>query len=243
MLADNPAANGDSYKLLFVTHNFGTSGGVFNNSPTGVWYDGTYWNLYSEQDSAFAPGVVFNVFAVDTGVNAFVHQATIANSAANYTIIDNPALNGNAGATIIVTHNWNPGEVAAGEVVDKSPLGVWYDGANWTIFNQDGSQIPDTACFNVLICDNIPTAIKNYNAENTLCISPNPAKSNIQVSNGQEVISQIVIFNSLGENVYTAANAKPQSINQINVSSFPAGVYVLEVKTEKGVKVSKFVKE
>jgi hypothetical protein len=47
----------------------------------------------------------------------------------------------------------------------------------------------------------------------------------------------------LGEKVYATTNNKPQTTNKIDISSFPSGVYVVEVRTEKGIAVKKFVKE
>ncbi len=79
----------------------------------------------------------------------FVHVATAANSAGDYTIIDHPLTNGKPDAIILVTPNWNPGNV--GGTYDKHPIGVWYDGSKWAIFNQDHTAIPVNAAFNVII--------------------------------------------------------------------------------------------
>ena len=88
-------------------------------------------------------------------------------------------------------------------------------------------------------------------------IFPNPASDIIEVGSKQEAVSSIEIFNLLGEKVYQSlvtshslSGISPMTnvpmTNTpitINVADLPSGVYVVEVKTEKGIEVSKFVKE
>ena len=54
---------------------------------------------------------------------------------ATYTMIDNALTNDNPNAIVVVTPNYNPGGV--GGTYDNHPIGVWYDGSKWAIFNQD----------------------------------------------------------------------------------------------------------
>jgi len=82
----------------------------------------------------------------------FVHTATAANIISNWTDIDNPLANNNPDAIVLVTQNWNPGDV--GGTYNDHPIGVWYDGSKWAIFNQDIADMPVDAAFNVMI----PTA-------------------------------------------------------------------------------------
>jgi hypothetical protein len=86
---------------------------------------------------------------------AFVHVATIANTDPDLsdcgpsgycTIIDHPLTNGDATAILIVTQNWS-----VNEVFNAHPIGVWYDGTHWQIFNQDLAAMPAGAAFNVLV--------------------------------------------------------------------------------------------
>ncbi len=82
----------------------------------------------------------------------FVHVATAANITSNWTTIDHPLTNGKPNAIILVTPNWNPG--GAGGIYDKHPIGVWYVGSKWAIFNQDLVAIPVFAAFNVYVFGN-----------------------------------------------------------------------------------------
>ncbi len=79
----------------------------------------------------------------------FVHVATAANITSNWTTIDHPLTNGKPDAILLVTSNWNPGNV--GGTYDNHPIGVWYDGSKWAIFNQDIAAMPAGTAFNVII--------------------------------------------------------------------------------------------
>lgn len=74
----------------------------------------------------------------------FVHTATPANSFYDYTefYYDEPS------AVFTVTPNWNSGG-SFGGVYDNHPIGVFFSGGYWCIFNQDGTPIPIGASFNV----------------------------------------------------------------------------------------------
>lgn len=84
---------------------------------------------------------------------SFVHRATPENIFANSTYLDHPTANGNAGAIISVTQNWNPG--GSGEVYSDHHIGVWYDtdAGRWAIFNQDREPVTEGAAFNVLVLE------------------------------------------------------------------------------------------
>ena len=97
-------------------------------------------------------GAAFNVFVPPAGSNVFVHKATSGNTGGNSTLIDNALTNGNPNAIIIVTQNWDPGGV--GGVNNAHPIGVYYDGSYWRIFNEDMATIPVGAAFNVYIYGN-----------------------------------------------------------------------------------------
>ena len=78
----------------------------------------------------------------------YTHIATSANSAGNWTDLDNKASNNHPNAVVIVTPNQSAGVKG---VVDTHPVGVWYDAiaGKWAIFNEDGTVIPHGAAFNV----------------------------------------------------------------------------------------------
>jgi hypothetical protein len=95
-----------------------------------------------------------------------------------------------------------------------------------------------SACVSIII-----TGIGKIAADNQFTISPNPATSEIQVIGNQSTVIGIEVYNMLGERVYTSPITDNRSPITVNVADFPRGVYMVEVRTEKGVAVSKFIKE
>jgi hypothetical protein len=76
---------------------------------------------------------------------AYVHTATVSNTVANWTELDNKDTNNNPNAFVIATPN------RTGRVVDTHPIGVWYDAmtGRWAIFNQDGAAMFIGSAFDV----------------------------------------------------------------------------------------------
>jgi hypothetical protein len=82
----------------------------------------------------------------------FVHDATIGNTGGSHvTQIDDPMLNGKPDAIIFATANFNPPGQSG--VYNNHPIGVWYNGSKWTIYNQDFAPMPVGASFNVRVGD------------------------------------------------------------------------------------------
>ncbi|MCX7691732.1 hypothetical protein, partial [Thermoflexus sp.] len=78
-------------------------------------------------------------------IAAFQHIAAPPTLRANQTILDHPMLKGNPNVLLFVTADYG----TIGPYHEK-PVGVWYDGIRWTIFNQDGSPMTPNVRFNVL---------------------------------------------------------------------------------------------
>lgn len=79
----------------------------------------------------------------------YVHTATAANISDHITHIDHPDLNGNPDAAIVYINNFNPNSV--GGVYNNHVSGLWYNGVQWTIYNEDMSPMVEGASFNVYI--------------------------------------------------------------------------------------------
>ena len=86
----------------------------------------------------------------------------------------------------------------------------------------------------------VPTGIVSMSAySGEINAYPNPATNNLTIESPQSAV--IEITNIQGQLINTLATSGNKT--NLNVSSFPGGVYVVEVKTEKGIAVKKFVKE
>jgi hypothetical protein len=147
----NPALDGNPNARILVTRlwrGLGLDGGYNDHSFAVVYVDG-YWWIYNQDKGDFELGVAFNVVVPTVGYNTILHRATSANIYGNWTIIDNPYLNGNPDALLFVTQNVTPGD--GSEVWNDHPIGVWYTGTYWTIYNEDMVPMPEGASFNVML--------------------------------------------------------------------------------------------
>ena len=154
-LNDHPLSNADPNAIVFVTSNWnpgGSSSGIYNNQNIGVWYSLTNqkWSVFNQNTTAPMPNnAAFNVLIPHPDASVFVHKATTGNTSGHITTIDYPLTNNKPNAILLVTPNWNPGGV--GGTYNNHPIGVYYTGGKWTIFNQDFAAMPPNAAFNVIV--------------------------------------------------------------------------------------------
>lgn len=184
-LIDHPATNGKPNALLFITHNWGATGGIYNNHAAGVFYHPPTgkWGIYNEDLSTFPVGAVYNVFVVESSTaNAFVHTTgTPSVSSPYYSFITGHSLNPNS--VILVTHNLSPGGVSNNKY-DTSAVGVGLKSSlNWLITNMDKVTPMDSGTtFNVLIAQNLPNSVQEVAYKNSdLYLFPNPTSSGINL--------------------------------------------------------------
>jgi len=154
-IIDHPLTNGNANAVIIVTPNFSpgdVTGGIYDAHPIGVFYTGSNWAIFNQDLAAMPANASFNVLIPNAGPGVFVHTASAGNTecvSSQCTRIDNPLSNNNPNAILLVTPNWNPG--GTGGVPDNHPIGVYYRGTKWDIFNQDLAAMPDGASFNVMI--------------------------------------------------------------------------------------------
>jgi hypothetical protein len=152
---DHPATNGRPNAFLMVTQNWnpGGTGSTYNDHSIAVWYSQSrdQWAIYNQDRDEMRAGAGFNVLLPPTGTFALIHGASSDNITSNWTTIDHPLTNGEANAIVQVVLHWGPGGTAGRD--NPRSIGVWYDSraARWGIFNQDRSDMPENAGFNVLM--------------------------------------------------------------------------------------------
>ena len=155
-LLNNIATNNLPNANVFVTSNV-TPFVVSHPSdphPLGVWYDTAVneWGIFNEDRANMPVGAAFDVLVIPNGGSGvFVQTATPASIVSNYTLINNPATNGNPFAQLIITPNWNPG--GSGGLYNPHNVGVFYDTGlkEWAIFNEDLAKMPIGVSFNVIV--------------------------------------------------------------------------------------------
>ena len=94
------------------------------------------------------------------------------------------------------------------------------------------------------VCNVQPNGIENISAGSwQVNVYPNPASSNITVEiTGATAVAAINIFDISGRSLYTNQQTiNSQLTQQINVSCFASGVYILQVKENEQVTQKKFV--
>jgi len=96
----------------------------------------------------------------------------------------------------------------------------------------------------------ITVTIKKANTQTTetlsnssLQIYPNPAKDELRIESGELSIEKVKVVDLSGCTVETWYAASLQNSATINVSALPQGVYLIKVYTDKGLVVSKVMKE
>ena len=72
----------------------------------------------------------------------------------------------------------------------------------------------------------------------TIIIHPNPVSDYIYISSNNIVIDSITIYSLTGKEVLEDS----KRVNSINVSSLSKGMYFMEIYTDAGRSVKKFIK-
>ena len=195
---------------LFITQNVtpGGNGQQFNPHETGVWFENTSWAIFNEDDMQMAQQSAFNVWIPKNANATFIQQATTANISGSGTAINNPLVNSNPNAVLLVTQNWNPN--GNGGVFDPHPVGVAYDNGSWVVFNEDGAAMPPQASFNVhVLMTSNSNFVQTTNAAN--------------MKNGGTVIDNSLINNNPQAIIFVTQLWNPAGGNGV-YNSHPVGV-------------------
>ena len=152
-ILDHPFINSDPTAVVIVTPNWnpGAVGGAYHDKAIGVSYATGKWGIFNEDGSTMSTGRAFNVLIPKPGSNVFVHTATTSNIVLHRTIIDNPATNGNPNARLLVTQRYQNASGSCPCAYNNNPIGVFYNGSKWEIFNQNIASMPANASFNVFV--------------------------------------------------------------------------------------------
>ena len=87
----------------------------------------------------------------------------------------------------------------------------------------------------------VGTILSSEKILDNLQIFPNPATDNIRLESASLINTEIKVLNLLGEEIYSkTANSNSE---EISISSFPNGIYTIEVQGNNIVMTQKFVKQ
>lgn len=167
VVVDRSTLSGTPESVVIATHNWNPPGvpGTYNNNPITAFWTGSRWAIANQKESpsdtiarTMVDNTSFNVAIFSPGPRTFVHRATPANLIFGTTVLNQPELNGNPDAVIIVTPAFNP-DGGAG-TWSRRPLAVNYDTglARWVIAHP-GFAVPAGAAFNVYVGEGRRTAL------------------------------------------------------------------------------------
>jgi hypothetical protein len=160
----SPMTDGNDTAVIFATNNVTYSTGN-QAHPFGFFYHAGRWYIYNVNGAHIAGngGQAFNVQVQNPGQNVFVHTAAAPNTSNNYTTIDHPMVNGNAGALLSVT-------LGDGAINNPHHIGVFYNiiSGRWAIFNQDMAAMPVGAAFNVQVLQDAAVDFKHTATAGTI---------------------------------------------------------------------------
>lgn len=84
-------------------------------------------------------------------------------------------------------------------------------------------------------CKQIASTISSLELHNYLSFYPNPVKDNLNISlDGDLKIISVSIKNIIGKLLVHEKQEKLKSVNSIDVSKLPNGVFILDIETDKG---------
>jgi hypothetical protein len=236
---DNPLFNRDPSAFIFALHNWNPFGigTTTHDKKLGVFYGENLWGVFNQDASTMPENIYFNVAIAPKTDSAFLHTTTATNISSNYTTIDNPLLNGNSNAKILVQQRF----VTSYNNVN---VGVWYNGSKWTIFNEDGSSMTEGKDFNVWLLNNAKSFVHTVDSSN-IYLSSNSLLDNPQTNNNPDAI---VLVTALLENspyfdhvqgaYYDIASQKWAIYNE-DLASYNVGIkYNIYVSNSLGIPTS-----
>jgi len=95
----------------------------------------------------------------------------------------------------------------------------------------------------VVVLKNYPLNLTDYVATQQVSLHPNPAVDLITIEkNNSTTIQSIDIYNLLGQLVKTIATNEINTSLAIDVSDLKTGTYLIEITTNEGKAMKKFVK-
>jgi len=235
---NSPLLNGNPNAHAVLTTYYNPNN-QYNDTVYGFWYDDTLdrWIIYSEDGSTIPLGSAFFVAVNGADVQTMRHVAIPSNIFGNYTIIDHPVLNGDPNAVFVFGHNWGISGDPSNVIMDHN-MGVWYDGANWSIYTEDFSAVPENATFDLLIYDETLGVTEN-NIEG-LSYGPNPVKDILDIR-ANNPITSVTIYNILGQKL-TKVSGDGNAIG-INLSGYASGSYFATVIAGDASETIKLIKQ
>lgn len=95
-----------------------------------------------------------------------------------------------------------------------------------------------TSTASIRVSNAFVTGLKSHQLEAGISVYPNPVSDMLTVNVSSANVSSVAIYSQLGQLVYSSNESE-----KINVSGLSKGIYILELKTDKGIARKKFIKD
>jgi hypothetical protein len=130
-----------------------------------------------------------------------------------------------------------PQLVVAGENTNDEML---FDSFYLTLYQNGDENINIDSLITVSIKEINENPEKSFNVK----IYPNPAKDILFIENTGNLSSyEFKIYNSVGQIIFRRKSELKNSIEPVNISNLPSGIYILEVVSDGNRIIKKFIKE
>ena len=154
---NHPALNNKPGAIVIVSQQYGK----YNPNEIGVWYANGKWTIFNQNRQPIPVSTIFNVIAIDPAKvpNAFVHTTNAGNTRGHISTLSNALTDAKPNSLVFITQRFGK--------YNTSPVGVWYSGGKWKLYNEDRKPIPVNTQFNILVVDpgQIPASLSGLKGQ------------------------------------------------------------------------------
>ncbi len=168
---DNLGLNNNPNTIAILTF---SATGAMSPQPLALSYQSNRWAVINQDNSELPGNSEYYVYYTAPSNTAFRHTAAASNTSGHVTTLDHPLLNNSPDAKMMVTKVMPGGNSLT---ANSSPVGVYYSGGRWRIFNQIISKpIGPGTEFNVIIDKSIfETTAPALSKTSGFSITPSPS--------------------------------------------------------------------
>lgn len=89
-----------------------------------------------------------------------------------------------------------------------------------------------------------PMSVQNFDMSESISVYPNPVVDKLNINTNQKLNNvSIIVFNQMGQNLYTNQLTSMKNNDSIDFRTFPAGVYMVYIKSDEGTITKKIIKK
>lgn len=227
-LLDNQPNRNAVVTHVYVNERINKNIGLYN-------YGGSKRGVFFEDLTAFIHPSTYHVaVAGESAIQTFRIKSDAINTPFDCVRLDHPLLNNNPNAKLVYSHMWD------GDYLDHVTY-LYFNPSivKWVICSEDSTDIPLGNVFDVFILDD-SMSVEDINNQNSLKAFPNPMKDLVTLSS-DKLIQEVKIMNMAGQ--ILLENSFDQKSVSLSVNSLSPGVYLAQVKTDKGIETLKLIKK